>query len=190
MAKTMKRTFDISLSFLLIILCIIPFIIVFVLVKLTSKGPALYWSERVGKNNIIFKMPKFRSMKLDTPQLATHLMAKEDNFLTPIGSLLRKSSLDEMPQLYSIVIGDMSFVGPRPALYNQYDLIELRKQTHVDSLIPGLTGWAQVNGRDELSIEEKVSYDEEYLHRKSFLLDIKIIYLTFINILIARDVSH
>lgn len=169
---------------------LIPIIITVFLVKLTSNGPALYWSERVGKNNTIFKMPKFRSMKVDTPTVATHLLKDPKSVLTPIGNFLRKSSLDELPQLWSIIKGDMSFVGPRPALFNQDDLIALRAERGVHHLTPGLTGWAQINGRDELPIPQKVALDEWYLHNQSFWLDIKIIWLTFIKVVKKDGVSH
>lgn len=159
-------------------------------IKITSPGPVLYWSERVGQNNSIFKMPKFRSMRIDTPVVATHLLGDAVNYLTPIGSILRRSSLDELPQIWSILIGDMSLVGPRPALFNQYDLIELRSLYGIDRLVPGLTGWAQINGRDELPIAEKVALDRVYLEKKSFLFDLRIIFLTVINVIRARGVSH
>ena len=168
----------------------LPIIITAILVKLSSKGPALYWSDRVGKNNHIFKMPKFRSMKVDTPAVATHLLKSPKSVLTPIGDFLRKSSLDELPQLWSILKGDMSFVGPRPALFNQDDLIALRTEKGVHCLIPGLTGWAQVNGRDELPIPQKVSLDVEYLQRSSFLFDIYILWLTFIKVIKRSGISH
>jgi len=166
------------------------FILVAALVKLTSKGPVLYWSDRVGKRNVIFKMPKFRSMKADTPVLATHLLVDPKSVLTPIGNFLRKSSLDELPQLWCILKGDMSFVGPRPALFNQDDLIALRTQKGVHDLVPGLTGWAQINGRDELPISQKVALDVEYLETQSMLLDVKIIWLTFIKVFKKDGVSH
>ena len=158
--------------------------------RLTSTGPALYWSDRVGRNNKIFKMPKFRSMRVGTPAVATHLLADAKSHLTPIGSFLRKSSLDELPQLWSILVGDMSFVGPRPALFNQHDLVELRTQQGVQSLVPGLTGWAQVNGRDELPIPDKVKLDAEYLRRKSLAFDVRILWLTFVKVLRRDGVSH
>jgi O-antigen biosynthesis protein WbqP len=159
-------------------------------VRLTSHGPALYWSERVGRNNKIFKMPKFRSMRMGTPVIATHLLADPNAHLTPIGSFLRKSSLDELPQLWSILVGDMSFVGPRPALYNQDDLIDLRTELGVHVLTPGLTGWAQVNGRDELPIPQKVTFDVEYLVRKNIWFDIKILWMTFVKVLRRDGVTH
>lgn len=159
-------------------------------VRLTSKGPALYWSDRVGKNNTLFKMPKFRSMRTDTPAVATHLLEKPEAWLTPIGSFIRKTSLDELPQLWCILKGDMSFVGPRPALFNQHDLIELRTAQGVHRLVPGLTGWAQINGRDELTISEKVKFDATYLRTSNLALDIKIIWRTFAQTLQSKGVSH
>jgi len=165
-------------------------LVVAVLVRLTSPGPALYWSDRVGRGNRIFRMPKFRSMRVGTPAVATHLLADARSHLTPIGSFLRKSSLDELPQLWSILVGDMSFVGPRPALFNQDDLISLRTQVGVDALVPGLTGWAQVNGRDELPIPEKVKLDAQYLQRQSLGFDIRILWLTFVKVLRRDGVSH
>jgi O-antigen biosynthesis protein WbqP len=161
-----------------------------IMILLTSPGPAIYWSDRVGQRNRIFKMPKFRTMRVDTPAVATHLLADPDKVLTPIGSFLRRSSLDELPQLWSILKGDMSFVGPRPALFNQYDLIELRTECGVDALVPGLTGWAQVNGRDALSIPDKVEFDLQYLQRRSFTMDMKILYMTFIKVIHRAEVSH
>jgi len=169
---------------------LVPVLVVAALVRLTSKGPALYWSDRVGRNNTIFKMPKFRSMQIGTPAVATHLLSNPDACLTPIGSFLRQSSLDELPQLWSILKGDMSFVGPRPALFNQHDLIELRTQQGVHTLVPGLTGWAQVNGRDELPIPDKVKLDVEYLQRQSLWFDIRILWLTFVKVLRRDGVSH
>jgi O-antigen biosynthesis protein WbqP len=186
----MKRLFDISLTLLALLLLIIPMIIAAFLVKLTSKGPVLYWSDRVGKNNIIFRMPKFRTMRIDTPAVATHLLGDPDRFLTPIGKFLRKTSLDELPQLFSILKGDMSIVGPRPALFNQDDLIELRTEKGVHVLTPGLTGWAQINGRDELPIPVKVEFDEYYLKNRSFLLDMKILLLTFFKVAKREGVTH
>ena len=186
----MKRVFDLFLALVAMLFLLLPIIVVVVLVKLTSQGPALYWSDRVGKNNMIFRMPKFRSMKVDTPAVATHLLADPESVLTPIGHFLRKSSLDELPQLWSIIIGDMSFVGPRPALFNQDDLIALRTEKGVHTLVPGLTGWAQVNGRDELPIIQKVALDAEYLNQHSLSMDIKIIGLTFVKVLKKDGVSH
>jgi O-antigen biosynthesis protein WbqP len=185
-----KRLFDIGLAFVAAFILILPIVIVAVCVRLTSKGPALYWSDRVGRHNRIFKMPKFRSMRVDTPAVATHLLADPKTYLTPIGSFLRKSSLDELPQLWSILIGDMSFVGPRPALFNQDDLIQLRTEAGVHVLVPGLTGWAQVNGRDELSIPEKVTWDAQYLQRQSLWFDIQILWLTFLKVVRKDGVSH
>lgn len=186
----MKRVFDLVLATSVLMILLLPISLVAVLVKLTSKGPALYWSDRVGKENKIFKMPKFRSMKVDTLAIATHLLQNPESMLTPVGNFLRKSSLDELPQLWSIIKGDMSFVGPRPALFNQDDLIALRTQKGVDELVPGLTGWAQINGRDELPIPQKVNLDVEYLQRRSLLFDIKILWLTFIKVLAKEGVSH
>ena len=186
----MKRLFDITLSFLAGVILLIPTILVAIAVRLTSRGPALYWSDRVGRLNQIFKMPKFRSMRVDTPAVATHLMSDPRIYLTPIGAFLRKSSLDELPQLWSILVGDMSFVGPRPALFNQDDLIALRTEHGVEVLTPGLTGWAQINGRDELPIPQKVAYDVEYLKRRSFRFDLKILWLTLVKVLRREGVSH
>ena len=186
----MKRLFDLCLALGASVFLLLPFIFVSLLVKCTSKGPIIYWSDRVGRNNRIFKMPKFRTMRVDTPALATHLLFDPNKFLTPIGSFLRQSSLDELPQLWSIIKGDMSFVGPRPALFNQDDLISLRSQYGVTHLHPGLTGWAQINGRDELPIPEKVQLDVEYMKRQSFGFDFKIIILTFLKVLKKDGVSH
>ena len=186
----MKRVFDLLLATFAALLLIVPVIGVALLVRLTSKGPALYWSDRVGRGNTIFKMPKFRSMQVGTPAVATHLLSKPDAYLTPIGSFLRKSSLDELPQLWSIFKGEMSFVGPRPALFNQHDLIELRTRAGVHALLPGLTGWAQINGRDELPIPKKVLLDVEYLKNRSFWLDVKIIVLTAKRVLRRDNVTH
>jgi O-antigen biosynthesis protein WbqP len=186
----MKRAFDICLGCLAALLLFVPVLLVAMAVRLTSKGPALYWSDRVGRNNVIFKMPKFRSMRVGTPAVATHLLADARSHLTPIGSFLRKSSLDELPQLWSILAGDMSFVGPRPALFNQKDLIALRTEQGVHTLVPGLTGWAQVNGRDELPIPEKVKLDVAYLQRQSLWFDIRILWLTFVKVLRRDGVSH
>ncbi len=186
----MKRLFDLVLGLMAAAVLLVPLVVVAVLVRLTSPGPALYWSDRVGRYNKIFKMPKFRSMRVGTPAVATHLLANPKAHLTPIGSFLRKSSLDELPQLWSILVGDMSFVGPRPALFNQHDLIELRTQKNVHTLVPGLTGWAQVNGRDELPIPQKVALDAEYLKRQGFWFDIKILWLTFLKVVKRDGVSH
>ena len=186
----MKRIFDIALSAVLLIVFSLPLCLLCLWVRSTSKGPALYWSDRVGRRNQIFKMAKLRTMKANTPAVATHLLSDPNSQLTPIGGFLRKSSLDELPQLWNILIGDMSFVGPRPALFNQTDLIALRTKKKVDELCPGLTGWAQLNGRDELSIEEKVEYDSEYLQNQSFAFDLKILWLTAIQVVQAKGVSH
>ena len=186
----MKGIFDICLSCLAAVILFVPVLLVAMAVRLTLKSSALYWSDRVGRNNKIFKMPKIRSMRVDTPAVATHLLADARSHLTPIGSFLRKSSLDELPQLWSIVVGDMSFVGPRPALFNQYDLIALRSQHGVHQLVPGLTGWAQVNGRDELPIPDKVKLDAEYLHQQSLSFDIYILWMTFLKVLSRDGVSH
>ena len=186
----MKRVFDIFLVCLLALILFVPMLLVATAVRLTSKGPALYWSDRIGQNNVIFKMPKFRSMRLGTPAVATHLLEDAHSYLTPIGAFLRKSSLDELPQLWNIVAGDMSFVGPRPALFNQQDLIELRTQKNVHTLMPGLSGWAQVNGRDELPIPQKVALDAEYLTRQGFWFDIKILWMTFLKVIQRDGVSH
>jgi O-antigen biosynthesis protein WbqP len=185
-----KRVFDLFLATVAVFLFALPLLIVALLVRLTSSGPVLYWSDRVGRNNRIFRMPKFRSMRVGTPAVATHLLADPKVYLTPIGSFLRKSSLDELPQLWSILVGDLSFVGPRPALFNQDDLISLRTECRVHELMPGLTGWAQVNGRDELPIPQKVELDAEYLRRRSFLFDIQIIWLTAVKVLKRDGVSH
>lgn len=186
----MKRMLDLLLGVLVGILLLVPLVILATAVRLTSKGPALYWSDRIGRNNVIFKMPKFRSMRVGTPAVASHLLANPKAHFTPIGSFLRQSSLDELPQLWSILVGDMSFVGPRPALFNQHDLIELRTQKNVHTLMPGLTGWAQVNGRDELPISQKVELDVEYLRRQGFRFDIKILWLTFLKVVRRDGVSH
>lgn len=186
----MKRLFDLTAVLFAVFLLALPILIVTLAVRLTSSGPALYWSDRVGRHNRIFKMPKFRSMRIDTPAVATHLLQNPDHWLTPIGSFLRKSSLDELPQLWSILKGDMSFVGPRPALFNQDDLIALRTERGVHELVPGLTGWAQVNGRDELPIPQKVHLDAEYMQRRSLLFDLKILWMTALKVRAAAGVSH
>ena len=186
----MKRVFDLLLAVAAALVLAVPVMLVAILVRLTSPGPALYQSDRVGRNNKIFKMPKFRSMQVGTPVVATHLLADARSYLTPIGSFLRKSSLDELPQLWSILLGDMSFVGPRPALFNQHDLIELRTQLGVHELVPGLTGWAQINGRDELPISEKVALDAEYLYCKSLWFDICILWLTFVKVIRRDGITH
>ncbi len=185
-----KRIFDFLAALAAAIVFSIPILIVALAVRLTSPGPVLYWSDRVGRENKIFRMPKFRSMRTDTPAVATHLLKDPKIYLTPIGSFLRKSSLDELPQLLCILRGEMSIVGPRPALFNQHDLIALRSERGVDALLPGLTGWAQVNGRDELPIPQKVALDEEYLRRRSFLLDLKIIILTVLKVVRRDGVTH
>ena len=186
----MKLLFDIFLGFVLLVLLVIPILLIVIAIRFTSKGSVLYWSDRIGKDNEIFEMPKFRSMRVDTPIVATHLLDNPDSFLSPIGRFLRRSSLDELPQLFSVLKGDMSFVGPRPALFNQDDLIALRTEKGVDKLLPGITGWAQVNGRDELSIPDKVELDVEYLNRKSFWFDIKILWMTFLKVIKRDGVSH
>lgn len=185
-----KRVFDFALALCAGACLAVPLLAVALMIKLTSRGPVLYWSDRVGRRNHLFKMPKFRSMRVGTPAVATHLLADPQQYLTPIGGLLRKSSIDELPQLWCILTGDMSLVGPRPALYNQYDLIELRTQSGVDSLRPGLTGWAQVNGRDELPIPEKVAFDVEYQRRQSFGFDLKIIWMTVVKVMKRDGVTH
>ena len=186
----MKRLCDILLSCLLLFVFSIPILLIALMVKITSKGPALYPSDRVGLNNSIFKMYKFRTMKTDTPPLATHLMKNPEQYLTPVGKFLRKTSLDELPQLFNIIKGDMSFVGPRPALFNQDDLVALRTKKGIDKLVPGLTGWAQINGRDELPISVKVGFDEYYYENKSFLLDLKILLLTFVKVIRREGIEH
>jgi O-antigen biosynthesis protein WbqP len=186
----MKRWFDLLLAVLAAAVLALPLLWVALAVRLTSPGPALYWSDRVGRDNRIFKMPKFRSMRIDTPAVATHLLQNPEQWLTPIGSFLRKSSLDELPQLWSILKGDMSFVGPRPALYNQDDLIALRTSRGVHVLLPGLTGWAQINGRDELPIPQKVALDEQYLQQQSLWLDVKIIAMTALKVIKKDGVMH
>jgi O-antigen biosynthesis protein WbqP len=186
----MKRTFDILFALVLLILFSLPMLFIALIVKLTSSGPVLYWSDRVGKNNQIFKMPKFRTMKVDTPVLPTHLLTSPDQYLIPIGKTIRKFSLDELPQLISVLKGDMSFVGPRPALYNQDDLIELRTRKGIHRLVPGITGWAQVNGRDDLPIPIKVEYDEYYLKHRSFAFDLRTLVLTFSNVIGSKGIQH
>jgi O-antigen biosynthesis protein WbqP len=186
----MKRLFDLCLALLALVFLLLPILVVALMVRLTSTGPVLYFSDRVGRYNRIFKMPKFRTMQVNTPAVATHLLSNPAQFLTPIGSFLRKSSLDELPQLLSIIRGDMSFVGPRPALFNQDDLVALRTHYGVDKLVPGLTGWAQINGRDELPIPEKVKLDVDYMNNQSFLFDLKIILLTFLKVLRRDGIQH
>lgn len=190
MPLDIKRLFDLVLALIASVLLALPLLVVALVVRITSRGPVIYWSDRVGRHNCNFKMPKFRSMRIDTPAVATHLLDMPDQWLTPAGSFLRKSSLDELPQLWSILKGDMSFVGPRPALFNQNDLIALRTQQGVHELVPGLTGWAQINGRDELPIPQKVQLDVEYLHRQSILFDIKILWMTVLKVLAKDGVSH
>jgi O-antigen biosynthesis protein WbqP len=186
----MKRLFDLLFFFASAMMLIIPIGLTALIVRLTSSGPILYWSDRVGRHNKIFKMPKFRSMRVDAPVVAKHLLADPKSYHTPIGSFLRKTSLDELPQLWSILVGDMSFVGPRPALFNQQDLIELRTKQGVHALIPGLTGWAQVKGRDELSIPQKVALDAEYLVLQGFWFDIRILWMTFLKVVKCDGVLH
>ena len=186
----MKRAVDLFLALTASLILIVPIGIVALCVRLTSPGPVLYWSNRVGRRNEIFRMPKFRSMRIDTPTVATHLLDDPSRYLTPIGGFLRKSSLDELPQLWCILKGEMSFVGPRPALYNQEDLIALRTAEGVDALLPGLTGWAQVNGRDELPIPEKVKFDVDYLQRRSFLMDMRILAMTVGKVLGSKGITH
>ena len=186
----MKRIFDLMLAILASLVLLVPIGLVSLFVKLTSQGPIVYWSDRVGRDNKIFRMPKFRTMRIDTPAVATHLLSNPEQFLTPIGSFLRRSSLDELPQLWSILRGDMSFVGPRPALFNQDDLIALRTRYGADKMTPGLTGWAQINGRDELPIPEKVQLDVEYMQQQSFWFDLKIIFFTFLKVLKKDGITH
>jgi len=186
----MKRLFDLAVALVAAVFLALPIVITALAVRLSSPGPILYWSDRVGRHNRIFRMPKFRSMRIDTPAVATHLLQNPEQWLTPIGSFLRKSSLDELPQLWSILKGDMSFVGPRPALFNQDDLIAMRTEKGVHELVPGLTGWAQVNGRDELPIPQKVQLDAEYLQRHSLLFDLQILWMTVVKVLARVGVSH
>jgi O-antigen biosynthesis protein WbqP len=186
----MKRIFDLAVGLAVLMFVLAPMLLIAIWVRVTSKGPSLYWSDRVGRNNEIFRMPKFRSMRIDSPTVATHLMNDPKYFLTPIGGFLRSSSLDELPQIFSILIGNMSFVGPRPALFNQIDLITLRTEKGVDQLVPGLTGWAQVNGRDELPIPEKIELDVEYMEKQTFLFDMYIIWLTLLKVMRRDGVSH
>jgi O-antigen biosynthesis protein WbqP len=186
----MNRFFNLVLVAFSLLILLLPIVLVSITVYFSSKGSVLYWSDRVGKNNKVFKMPKFRTMLVGTPVVATHLLGNPDNCLTPIGGFLRKTSLDELPQIWSVIMGNMSLVGPRPALFNQEDLIELRKQNGVDKLLPGVTGWAQVNGRDELSISDKVALDAEYLNRQSFAMDVKILWMTLSKVVKRDGVSH
>ena len=188
--KVVKRIFDVVSAVILLLILCIPMLIISLLIKLTSKGPVLYWSDRPGRNNRIFQMPKFRTVRINTPAVATHLLENPSKYLTPIGPFLRKLSLDELPQLWSVLRGNMSFVGPRPALYNQDDLIELRTKKGIHGLVPGITGWAQINGRDELPIPIKVEYDEYYLKNRSFVLDLKIILLTALKVVRREGVTH
>ena len=186
----LKRYFDVLFSAVMLIVMALPILMIAGVVRLTSPGPTIYWSERVGRSNKIFRMPKFRTMRIDTPAVPTHLMSDPEVYVTPPGRFLRRTSLDELPQLWSILINDMSIVGPRPALFNQDDLISLRTETGVNKLLPGLTGWAQINGRDELSISEKVTLDAEYMRCQSFWFDLKIIFLTCVRVLHRQSVSH
>jgi len=186
----LKRLFDITLALGLLSILLIPMLVIGALVRLTSKGPALYWSDRVGRLNVIYRMPKFRSMLINTPAVATHLLDNPDLYLSPIGSFLRRTSLDELPQLWSVIKGDMGFVGPRPALFNQKDLIQARTEAGIDRLRPGITGWAQVNGRDQLSITEKVELDLMYSRQQSFWFDLKILFMTLAKVLKRSGVSH
>lgn len=186
----MKRIFDLFIAFILSCLLLLPVVCIALLIKMSSKGPALYWSKRVGVGNDIFLMPKFRTMRIDTPDVATHLLENPDAYLIPVGSFLRKYSLDEFPQIWSVMKGDMSIVGPRPALYNQHDLIGLRTEKGIHNIVPGITGWAQVNGRDAISIPVKVDYDEYYLKNRSFLFDLRILWMTFRKVIRSEDVKH
>lgn len=186
----MKRLFDLCFALFGALLLISLILVLAIIIRLTSIGPVLYWSDRVGRYNKLFKMPKFRTMQVDTPAVATHLLPDAKQFLTPVGSFLRKTSLDELPQLWSIIKGDMSFVGPRPALFNQEDLIELRMQSGVDELMPGLTGWAQINGRDELPIPDKVKLDVEYMNNQSILFDFKIVVMTILKVVNRDGIQH
>ena len=186
----MKRIFDLIAAIVILVVISIPLLVIALLVKLTSKGPVLHWSDRVGINNTIFRMPKFRTMRIETPDVATHLLEDPDRYLTPVGPFLRRFSLDEFSQLWSVLKGDMSLVGPRPALYNQYDLIELRTKKNIHTLVPGVTGWAQVNGRDILPIPVKVEHDDYYRRHRSFLFDLKILWLTFIKVIKREGVQH
>lgn len=186
----MKRLFDCTVALICLVIFLLPLLLISMAVAMTSTGPIFYWSQRVGKNNQLFWMPKFRTMRINTPTVATHLLENPQQWLSPVGSFLRKTSLDELPQLWSILMGHMSFVGPRPALFNQQDLIELRTQQGVHILTPGLTGWAQINGRDELPIPQKVAFDFEYLERQSFWFDIEIMMKTFLKVLKHQGVKH
>lgn len=188
--KSISRLFNVGFSLLLLIVLSFPILFIVCAIKITSKGPIIFWSQRVGQNNVLFLMPKFRTMKSEAPLVATHMLENPNRYVTKVGAFLRKTSLDELPQIWSILKGDMSFVGPRPALFNQYDLIGLRTQEGVHVLKPGLTGWAQINGRDEISIEEKTKFDKEYLHRKSLFFDAKIIAMTVKNVFLSKGISH
>ena len=185
-----KRCLDLLLALVCVSLLALPLLLLALWVRCTSPGPALYWSQRVGQGNRLFAMPKFRSMRIDTPELATHLLDNPRQWLTPIGSLLRRTSLDELPQLWNILTGDMSFVGPRPALFNQTDLVALRTEAGVHALVPGLTGWAQINGRDELPIPDKVALDTWYLQHSSLRLDVRILFLTALKVLRKDNIAH
>ena len=186
----MKRLFDFTCALVLLALLCLPMLLIVALIRISSKGPALYWSDRIGKENAVFKMPKFRTMYQDTPAVATHLLEESESCITPLGRYLRKLSIDELPQLLSIVRGDMSFVGPRPALFNQYDLIDLRTRRGVHKLTPGISGWAQINGRDELPIPVKVELDAYYLAHQSFGLDLRILALTIFRVIEGSAISH
>jgi O-antigen biosynthesis protein WbqP len=186
----MKRVFDVTLALTALAILFVPLVFIATLVRLTSRGPAIYWSERIGRNNVLFRMPKFRTMLLGTPVVATHLLQSPGQHVTAIGAILRRTSLDELPQLLSIVVGDMSFVGPRPALFNQHDLVALRTSRGIHRLMPGLTGWAQINGRDELPIDVKVAFDQEYLERKSLVFDLQILTMTAWRAMIGSGVAH
>ncbi|MBN1663360.1 MAG: sugar transferase [Deltaproteobacteria bacterium] len=186
----MKRIFDIAAALAALCIFFVPMLFLSLLIKCTSQGPVIYWSDRIGRNNGMFRMLKFRTMRIDTPAMATHLMRNPDDYLTPLGKFLRKSSLDELPQLFNVLAGNMSLVGPRPALYNQEDLIALRTQKGIHKLLPGITGWAQINGRDELSIPVKVAHDEYYLNHRSFGFDLMILWKTVINVVKKEGVAH
>ena len=186
----MKRIFDFTAALIILIIMAIPIAVIAILVKLASPGPAMYWSDRVGRNNKNFLMPKFRTMRRNSPEVATHLLRNAENYLTPLGSFLRKTSLDELPQLWSVLKGDMSFVGPRPALFNQDDLIKLRTEKGISELTPGISGWAQINGRDDISIPAKVAYDEYYLRNRSFPLDLKILWNTLFKVVKKEGIAH
>lgn len=186
----MKRLFDFAAAALALVVLSLPLLLVGLLVKLTSSGPALHWSDRVGKDNRLFRMPKFRTMTVDTPAVATHLLRDPARYITPVGAFLRQTSLDELPQVWTILTGRMSCVGPRPALFNQDDLIALRTARGVHVLVPGLTGWAQINGRDDLPIPVKVALDEYYLHHQSLVFDLRILFLTVLKVVKREGVTH